>query len=87
MKVTLADIKNFAEGNINYYLEKAGVELDSELKVEVEKRIEICSKCPFLGQEEDGPFCTSCGCPFPKLTYAPSKSCPKGFWEKINKDV
>lgn len=78
------DIKNFVQGNLNYYFEQAGGEISAEFKEVIETRAAICSGCPFLVKSADKAHCGECGCPFPKLTYAPNKACPIGKWKIHN---
>ena len=37
---------------------------------------------PDKGEVVQGYKCSSCGCGFPALVFAPDKNCPENKWEK-----
>ncbi|MAF25495.1 hypothetical protein CL634_07990 [bacterium] len=88
--MTIKDIRdgwfNFMKGCIRRR------SLDPELRAAIEKRSEICSKCPKLKVMSRRGFiltgkCESCGCCFPMIVYAKGKKCPEGKWDAISDHV
>ena len=69
------DIRNFIEGNYNHLLDRFN-SLDDKTKAMAQNRINICKACPNLINNK----CNLCGCDFPGLTFAPSKTCPDNKW-------
>ena len=77
----MSTIKNIFVGWANFLKDKAGV-LPPNVKIEAERRLEICSTCP----HRKGQNCSLCGCFLPAKATTESP-CPAGKWNKtdINK--
>lgn len=83
MSLTSKDIRNYITGNANELIDKIGL-LPEEVKQKVIDRQTICSTCSFLDQVKQR--CSICKCEYPGLTFAPKKTCPKGYWQEITKE-
>lgn len=83
MKLTSKDIRNYITGNANELIDKIGL-LPEEVKQKVIERQDICSKCSFLDIEKQR--CSICKCSYPGMTFAPAKTCSKGYWDEIIKE-
>ncbi len=84
-------LQNIKDGWLNYIKSSISKKsLAPELHAEIEKRADICSKCPELKLISKNPIgpakgrCRKCGCIFPALIFAPKKLCPIGKWDKID---
>jgi hypothetical protein len=84
----VANLKNIAEGWVNFIKSSQPDRLSEEMKIMAEKRANICKTCPSLlfseftimGKNIFKYKCKECGCAFPMMTYAKLKKCPKGKW-------
>jgi len=80
------------EGWLNYlrYVFKA---VDDNIKIEAERRANICIECTELQLSTMGKrmpikgYCRMCNCAFPAMLFAPKKKCPLKKWRrKKNED-
>lgn len=78
----LNDIRNYLEGTANLLAEKVNL-LPEPLVNMAKSRREMCDICSFLSENKK--YCTSCGCDYPDLTYAPMKECPEKYWPAYKK--
>jgi hypothetical protein len=69
---SLSDVQNYVEGNINYFLSQP-----SHIQEQIELRKFMCHSC--LSNKS----CPHCGCPTPKMFYAPSKVDKLGRWAEF----
>lgn len=80
----LKEIKNFIKALYNHV--KNGFKKVN--KQEYERRLNICSTCPFKAPK-DGPLeqwkCTECGCWLKRKAKWAEQNCPKGYWDQTNK--
>ncbi len=63
----LSDVKNFLEGNLNYFLD-----IEQHEAEQVLLRMYLCTDCLQNGK------CLYCGCKTPQMFYAPSKKDSQG---------
>jgi len=84
----MINVRDIAEGWINYIKDKQPDGLSSELREMSLSRAKICEECPYLlfketklmGKTITNFKCVKCGCSFPMMTYAKNKKCPLGKW-------
>ena len=86
-------VKEAFEGWFSYMISRVDkffntCKLPEELRLEVQKRVKICSACPELEVSIDSlnlGKCKKCSCSFPMILYSRSKKCPIGKWGSIPK--
>lgn len=71
-KLSKDNVKNFIEGNLNYYLS-----VDKHIIEQALYRAKMCPTCLRLGH------CVKCKCPTPKMFFAPNKVDPDKKWGKM----
>jgi hypothetical protein len=74
----MSTIKNIFVGWANFLKDRVGV-LPPNIKMEAERRLEICATCP----HRKGQNCGLCGCFLPAKATTESP-CPAGKWDKTN---
>lgn len=70
--VTPSNVRNFLEGNANYFLGSP-----EHIKEQAELRASLCSPCLENGK------CKKCGCKTPHMFYAPNKVDSAGRWSSM----
>lgn len=63
--MSLKDIKNFVEGNINYFINRS--QAPQHIREQILYRMLKCANCALSTQ------CTICHCATPQLFFAPNK--------------
>lgn len=71
-QITPANVKNFVEGNYNYYISRP-----SHIEEQANYRAYLCQSCHNEGR------CPHCGCRTPQMFYSPSKVDSQGRWGRM----
>lgn len=76
--ITIKDIKNYVEGNLNMYKQRSTfIKLPIHIQEQAVVRAFLCAPCLKAGA------CSECGCSTPELFYAPKKVDEMGKWGEM----